>query len=153
MNELKRTKRKYSFYNKQFETERRSPKNKDLRKVKSQSKGLTFVHLNPISLNVTQSSLGIETKNMVHRSESYFSGDVLDTEDDYKMYLTETIESLLSRKIKRTRLLFKYDALQPKNNIHNYIDNIPNFILVAKTEQGYHLAAFSEAALSSRINE
>jgi hypothetical protein len=87
---------------------------------------------------------------MVHRYVSYFSGDVLDGEDDYKMYLTETIEHQLSMNIKRTRLLFRFDPLATKVNIHQYIDNTPNFILIVKTEQGYHFASFSEAALTPK---
>lgn len=81
---------------------------------------------------------------LVHRATKFFSGDVLDQFDDFKIYLTDTLEKETGLTIKRTQLLFRYEKAFPRN-LHLPIDGHSPLVLLLKTVKGYHLACVSEA--------
>lgn len=49
-----------------------------------------------------------------------------------------------------TKMIYRFDPYFPKASIHQYIDNIPDFVLVAKLVTGFHLAAYSESPLTQQ---
>lgn len=47
-------------------------------------------------------------------------------------------------------MIYRFDPYNPRSNIHQYIDNVPDFVLVAKFSTGFHLAAYSESPLNQK---
>jgi hypothetical protein len=60
------------------------------------------------------------------------------------------LQDYAGSRIRRTRLLFRYDP-HNKTNIHVYIDNIPNIVLLAKTRQGWHFACYFQGTLNAKM--
>ena len=50
--------------------------------------------------------------------------------------------------IQKAKLIYKHDIYN-KANIHRYIDNLTNVVVIVKTIYGQILAAFTESAFSS----
>ena len=51
--------------------------------------------------------------------------------------------------IERTRLLYRWDRFNTVN-IHRYIDNHPNIVLLIQTEKDYCIGAYSQAPFKTQ---
>jgi len=56
----------------------------------------------------------------------------------------------MEKNVKGSKILYRMDLLNP-TNFHKYIDNKPNLLLVALLKNGYNVAAFSEEAVSEKM--
>ena len=61
--------------------------------------------------------------------------------------MKKTLEDFSLQKIKKTKLIYQYDPLN-KNNFHNYIDNHPHILALARLTNGRIVAAYSEDPIS-----
>ena len=86
---------------------------------------------------------------LVHRATRFFSGDVLDQFDDFKIYLTDILEKEMGMVIRRTQLLFRYEKAFPRN-LHAPVDCHGPVVLLIKTVKGYHIACVSEAPFAPK---
>lgn len=50
----------------------------------------------------------------------------------------------------RSKLIYKFDPLN-KTNFHQYIDQIPNILVIIKLQNGFLTAAYSEGAFVPRV--
>lgn len=64
-----------------------------------------------------------------------------------KGFLLEEIRKIKKLPIKKTKLIFKLDKLHPSNP-HEFIDNIPNIVLLIELTNNKILAAFTQTAFN-----
>ena len=77
-----------------------------------------------------------------------FAGKVLENHFEHKLFIKDEIQKLKKRPVTRTVQLFAADSLNP-TNFHSYVDEVPDIMLVVKTESGLYLGGFSECPVSS----
>ena len=63
--------------------------------------------------------------------------------------MRKILEEHVKKNIKVTKPIYKYDPLN-KTNFHQYIDNHPHILVVAKFINGRTIAAYSEGPISSQ---
>lgn len=79
-------------------------------------------------------------------------GDVLEGEEDYKVFAIDMIEKRMGgKKIIGTRLIYRYDTLN-RVNFHKYIDNHDQLVVLIKLENGNVLGAWCEGSFSPQMN-
>jgi hypothetical protein len=87
--------------------------------------------------------------NADHRTETpeevFAECNFLNTES--KNFLLDEIKRIKKLPIKKTKLILKLDKLSPINP-HEFVDNIPNIVLVIELANKKVLAAFTQAAFS-----
>ena len=66
---------------------------------------------------------------------------------DNKTFLLEEIKKIKKLPIKKTKIIFKLDKLSPLNP-HDYIDNIPNIVILIELTNKKVLGAFTQTAFS-----
>ena len=109
----------------------------------------------------SQLNNSISTTNPEDRSHLYepsrenilahlFSGQVLANEDEHRYYLVSTIQKFRKNIIQKTKLLYRWDKLN-EVNIHRYIDNNSNILLLIKTTKNTLLAAYSQSGFKEKV--
>ena len=58
------------------------------------------------------------------------------------MFIVNELEKSKNKKIVRTRLIYKLDAIN-LINFHKYIDDIPNLIIIIKVTEGVYVAGYT----------
>ena len=71
-----------------------------------------------------------------------FYGLILEGHLEHKVFIKEEIEKVRKAPIARTLMIFATDELNP-NSFHKYIDDVPDIVLVIRTESGILLGAYS----------
>lgn len=83
---------------------------------------------------------GIDIYEVAHIDKN-FDFDILTDHFEHKINLIRHIEDLKKEKLVKSKLLFRYDQLNP-TNFHKYIDNRSNLLCLIKTAKGALIASF-----------
>ena len=75
---------------------------------------------------------------------------MLANEDEHRYYLVSTIQKFRKNIIQKTKLLYRWDKLN-EVNIHRYIDNNSNILLLIKTTKNTLLAAYSQSGFKEKV--
>lgn len=72
-----------------------------------------------------------------------FHGEALRGEDEHKLFLKSSIEELMGFRIADTRLVYRFDP-ENKVNLHRYIDEKEQLVVVLKLSSFKYIAAYAE---------
>ena len=86
----------------------------------------------------------------IQRNNSFFVGRIIDENEQNRNFLQNTIENHVRQTIRKTSLLYRMDSLN-KNNIHRYVDNHPNLMLLLKLENGWICGGYSESSFYPKM--